>query len=60
MIFGSPVGAGHIPLQDWVDAVKSTGYDGWWVTEIFSTKANEHEFLLVAETMRGLTQLLVD
>jgi len=29
-------GAGHIPLQDWVDAVVSTGFDGWWACELFS------------------------
>ena len=29
-------GAGHIPLQEWVDAVLSTGFDGWWSCELFS------------------------
>jgi sugar phosphate isomerase/epimerase len=53
------IGGGSIPLQEWVDAIKSTGYDGWWVSEMFSTRANEHEFLQVASTMRNLLDLLI-
>ncbi|WP_271986281.1 sugar phosphate isomerase/epimerase family protein [Pseudoclavibacter terrae] len=53
------IGGGSVPLQEWVDAVKSTGYKGWWVTEMFAKRANEHDFLDVARTMRGLTSILV-
>lgn len=53
------IGGGAIPLQEWVDAIKSTGYDGWWVSEMFSDKANEHDFLEVATTIRGLLHILV-
>lgn len=53
------IGGGAIPLQEWVDAVKSTGYDGWWVSEQFSDKANEHDFLEVARTIHGLLKILV-
>lgn len=53
------IGGGAIPLQEWVDVIKTTGYDGWWVSEMFSDRANEHEFLEVATTMRGLLDLLV-
>lgn len=53
------IGGGAIPLQEWVDAVKSTGYDGWWVSEMFSDKANEHDFLKVASTMRNLLDIMV-
>lgn len=53
------IGGGAIPLQEWVDAVKSTGYDGWWVSEMFSDKANEHDFLTVATTVRNLLHILV-
>jgi sugar phosphate isomerase/epimerase len=52
-------GGGAIPLQEWVDAVKSTGYDGWWAPEMFSTKTSEQDPLLVATTMRGLLEILV-
>ncbi|MFJ2620393.1 sugar phosphate isomerase/epimerase family protein [Glutamicibacter sp. NPDC087344] len=53
------IGGGAIPLQEWVDAIKSTGYDGWWVSEMFSDKANEHDFLKVASTMRNLLDIMV-
>lgn len=53
------LGGGAIPLQQWVDAVKATGYDGWWVSEMFSTRANEFDFLTVATTMRNLLAILV-
>ena len=53
------IGGGSIPLQQWVDAIKETGYDGWWVTEMFSDRANEQDPALVARTMRDLTAILV-
>lgn len=53
------IGGGAIPLQEWVDAIKSTGYNGWWVSEMFSDRANEHDFLEVATTIRGLLNILV-
>jgi sugar phosphate isomerase/epimerase len=53
------IGGGAIPLQEWIDAIKSTGYDGWWVSEMFSDKANEHDFLKVATTMRNLLDIMI-
>jgi sugar phosphate isomerase/epimerase len=29
-------GEGEIPLRDWVQAVRSTGFDGWWDNELYS------------------------
>jgi sugar phosphate isomerase/epimerase len=29
-------GDGEIPLPEWVDAVRSTGFDGWWDNELYS------------------------
>ncbi|WP_257879662.1 sugar phosphate isomerase/epimerase family protein [Kocuria flava] len=52
------IGGGAIPLQEWIDAIKSTGYEGWWVSEMFSDKANEHDFLKVATTMRNLLDIM--
>ena len=31
-------GDGVIPLKEWVDAVRATGFDGWWSCELFSPK----------------------
>lgn len=53
------IGGGAIPLQEWIDAIKSTGYDGWWCSEMFSDKANEHDFLKVATTMRNLLDIMI-
>jgi sugar phosphate isomerase/epimerase len=30
-------GEGAIPLPEWVDAVRSTGFDGWWDNELYSS-----------------------
>jgi sugar phosphate isomerase/epimerase len=29
-------GEGEIPLREWVAAVRSTGFDGWWDNELYS------------------------
>jgi sugar phosphate isomerase/epimerase len=29
-------GEGDIPLREWADAVRSTGFDGWWDNELYS------------------------
>ena len=31
-------GGGNVPLKAYVDAVLSTGFDGWWSGELFSPK----------------------
>ena len=31
-------GGGRIPLKEWVDAVKATGFDGIWRCELLSPK----------------------
>ncbi|MGN1013722.1 MAG: sugar phosphate isomerase/epimerase family protein [Butyricicoccus sp.] len=36
-------GEGDIPLKRWIDAVKQTGFDGWYSTEIFSNKIYERD-----------------
>lgn len=52
-------GGGSIPLQEWVDAVKATGYDGWWCSEIFHDKSAEFGFLQVAQTLRSNMEILI-
>jgi sugar phosphate isomerase/epimerase len=29
-------GDGVIPLREWVSAIRSTGFDGWWDNELYS------------------------
>jgi sugar phosphate isomerase/epimerase len=45
-------GDGDIPMNDWVDAVKSTGYDGFWSCELVSAKHWEADVLIVAQNMK--------
>jgi sugar phosphate isomerase/epimerase len=52
-------GGGVIPLQEYVDAVKSTGYDGWYCSEIFCSKAARLDPLLVATALRANLEVLV-
>lgn len=33
---GMYAGEGEVPIKEWVQAVKDTGYDGWWSYELIS------------------------
>ena len=48
-------GAGAIPLKAWVDAVRTTGFDGTWSCELFSP---QHWQLDPWETARDLRHLM--
>jgi sugar phosphate isomerase/epimerase len=45
-------GEGDIPVQEWVDAVKSTGYDGSWSSELLSPKHWEWDLADIAVETR--------
>lgn len=51
---------GKVPLQEWVDAVKSTGFAGWWAYETFSRKEAEEEIYSFAEYVHGELERLVN
>ncbi len=53
-------GGGHIPLQDWIDAVVSTGYAGWWSTEMFAPQFAERDPLHVARLLRENLRIMID
>ncbi|MDO8685138.1 MAG: sugar phosphate isomerase/epimerase family protein [Clostridiales bacterium] len=42
-------GDGEIPVKEWVDAVKSTGFDGVWSSELLSPKHWEWDLLEIAK-----------
>lgn len=44
-------GEGDIPIKEWVEAVKSTGYDGFWSCELVSAKHWEDNIFDVAASM---------
>jgi sugar phosphate isomerase/epimerase len=52
-------GGGLIPLKEWVDAVKSTGYDGWWSPELFSSKHWELDPWQTALSLRQMLEYLM-
>jgi sugar phosphate isomerase/epimerase len=49
-----PTGEGVIDLKIWVDAVRSTGYVGWWAAETFSRKMQQQPPAKIASEMRAL------
>lgn len=53
-------GAGVLRLQDWVDAVKSTGYVGWWSGELFCRKDHQDDSFKVAAGMKALLEGLIN
>lgn len=54
-----PTGAGALVLQDWVDAVKSTGYEGWWSCELFCRRQQQDDSFAVAVDLHALMKRLI-
>jgi len=54
-----PTGSGVLNLKEWVDAVKSTGYDGWWSCELFCRRQHQENSYDVARSLKTLMQDLV-
>ena len=50
---------GRVPLREWVDAIRTTGYRGWWTYETFSRREAEEEVYAFARYVHTeLTALL--
>lgn len=50
---------GAVPVKEWVEAVKATGFDGWWAYETFSKREKEEEIYRFAAYVHGeLTKLV--
>jgi len=54
-----PTGSGVLDLAQWVDAVKSTGFVGWWSPELFCRKQHQENSFEVGENLRTLLTQLV-
>lgn len=54
-----PTGKGVLNLQEWTDAVKATGYEGWWGCELFSKKQQQQNCYSVAQELKALMEKLV-
>jgi sugar phosphate isomerase/epimerase len=53
-------GGGYIPLQEWIDAIVSTGYSGWWSAEMFAPQFAERDPLLVARLLNDTLRIMLD
>lgn len=54
-----PTGQGVLNLQEWVDAVKSTGYTGWWSCELFCKRQHQDNSFAVAADLKSLMESLI-
>lgn len=54
-----PTGQGVLDLQNWVDAVKSTGYDGWWSCELFCRRQQQENSFEVARSLHDQMERLI-
>ncbi|WP_439627111.1 sugar phosphate isomerase/epimerase family protein [Shinella sp.] len=54
-----PTGQGVLDLQSWVDAVKSTGYAGWWSCELFCNRLHQDNSFAVARDLKTLMERLI-
>lgn len=53
-------GGGQIPLQDWIDALKTIGYDGWYSAEMFAPQFARFDPAKVSRMLREHLQMLLD
>ncbi|KHT63534.1 xylose isomerase [Photobacterium gaetbulicola] len=56
---GFYIGEGDIPMQEWVDALLQTGYDGFFSGEFLNDQLWEHDHYEVAEKMLNGMKALV-
>ena len=53
-------GGGHVPLQDWIDALVTAGYDGWWSTEMFAPQFSERNPERTARLLQETLRLMLE
>lgn len=54
-----PTGKGVLDLQSWVDAVKATGYRGWWSCELFCNRQHQDNSYDVARDLKALMEQMI-
>ncbi|WGS53837.1 sugar phosphate isomerase/epimerase [Paraburkholderia sp. D15] len=54
-----PTGEGVLDLQHWTDAVKATGYKGWWSCELFCRRQQQQNGYRVASELKALMESLI-
>jgi sugar phosphate isomerase/epimerase len=54
-----PTGQGVLDLKQWTEAVKATGYSGWWSGETFSKRMQQQNpYRIAKEVKRSLENLI--
>jgi sugar phosphate isomerase/epimerase len=52
-------GEGDIPIREWVEAVRATGFDGVWSCELYSPKHWEWDLLEIAVETKALMEMYI-
>lgn len=52
-------GEGTIYLKEWMDAIRATGFDGWFACELFSRKHHEMDPFQLALTLRNFMEYII-
>ncbi len=52
-------GEGAIYLKEWMDAIRATGFDGWYACELFSRRHHEMDPLKLATTLRNFLEYII-
>ena len=53
-------GSGVLNLKEWTDAVKSTGYQGWWCSETFCKRQQQGDSYAIAKALKRQLESLVN
>ncbi|OHY99071.1 sugar phosphate isomerase [Thalassospira sp. MIT1004] len=54
-----PIGQGVINLKHWTNAVKATGYKGWWSAELFCLRQHQDNSFTVAQQLYNLMDSII-
>lgn len=54
-----PTGRGVLDLREWVEAVQSTGYRGWWSCELFCRRQHQDDSFAVAAELKAVMERLI-
>lgn len=53
------LGCGSVPVKEWIEAIQSTGFQGWWAYESFSREEAEEDPILLAKQIHGTLRELI-
>jgi len=53
------LGEGVVYLKEWLAAIRSTGFDGWYACELFSRRHHEEEPYRFAQTLRNFMDYII-